>query len=700
MRRNGHHTKNLTQDGLRPYLPNHRMRGQELVGPCPMPDCDADDDGCYVRPDGGVFCRRCGPNGSDKTWLPAFLKQIGFPMNGQAARLVPVPDPEPAPVREFEHAEFDGPHLVLLHKLKIPVQTGWRKVSATEGEARKHLAAAKGHRIGVVPSSIGCFVIDIDVSKDLPADERQAEVARRREDHIKRLGPPLAVLDSASSKGAHLWYRFPTNATPSRFPTKATLDGDEYLYSAQQVAQCDYDRWVREVRDSVSDIEPDPDDVAKVLGIGPPEEAPLGLDKITEDQAARLFEGVADDEHWLYSAPHGAWMRFDPEGVWRPDTAGAGERLRAMGLPLNSAGRYRGALTLAAWAKEHREWDTSSVLTVPGGHVDLKTGDLLPPDPERFATLTTAVAPEKGRPELWLDTLGEIFNGDETIIRWLQRVFGYMLTPDTKLHRIFYFYGSGGNGKSLVAETLKGIMGDYGVPLTSNAVLKGRHEMHAAVYAKLIGKRLAVVGEVGRGTLDKERVQLLSGGDSMDVQFMRGDWFQMRPQCKLLLVGNEFPRLATVDQAMIRRLSVLAFERTFKGTDVKTDLPETLRAEWGRILQWGIEGAVQYHARAHIEDPAVVVNATTEYLREENTMASWFKEMCCEGSSTVAEILASVHAFYDAEGIRAKPTRQAIGRYLKSSGVIPYKSGARGWNIGLKEAQEGREPGSDDDIPF
>ena len=41
------------------------LRAGQFEGPCPRPECDARDDGFYVTPDGGAYCRKCCPDGSD-----------------------------------------------------------------------------------------------------------------------------------------------------------------------------------------------------------------------------------------------------------------------------------------------------------------------------------------------------------------------------------------------------------------------------------------------------------------------------------------------------------------------------------------------------------------------------------------------------------------------------------------------------------
>jgi putative DNA primase/helicase len=75
-------------------------------------------------------------------------------------------------------------------------------------------------------------------------------------------------------------------------------------------------------------------------------------------------------------------------------------------------------------------------------------------------TKITAVGPRGGCPR-FLAFLDRITGGDGELVSYLQRVLGCGLTGLTREHTLFFGYGTGANGKSVLLSTVAGILGDY-----------------------------------------------------------------------------------------------------------------------------------------------------------------------------------------------------------------------------------------------
>ena len=54
------------------------------------------------------------------------------------------------------------------------------------------------------------------------------------------------------------------------------------------------------------------------------------------------------------------------------------------------------------------------------------------------------------------------------------------------------------------------------------------------------------------------RIKQLTGRDRISARFMRQDFFEYDPQFKLAISGNNRPGLRTVDEAMRRRMNLIA----------------------------------------------------------------------------------------------------------------------------------------------
>jgi putative DNA primase/helicase len=102
-------------------------------------------------------------------------------------------------------------------------------------------------------------------------------------------------------------------------------------------------------------------------------------------------------------------------------------------------------------------------LNVLNGELDLRTGALHPHDPKH---LHTRLAPVPYDPAAvcprWHLFLAEIFPADSELWEFLRLLTGYLLTGDTREQAAFFLVGKGANGKSVLVETLRSLLGDYG----------------------------------------------------------------------------------------------------------------------------------------------------------------------------------------------------------------------------------------------
>ena len=274
--------------------------------------------------------------------------------------------------------------------------------------------------------------------------------------------------------------------------------------------------------------------------------------------------------------------------------------------------------------------------------VELKTGTIRPPRPEDYATKRTGAEPG-GDCSLWRKFLAEITNGDDELQRYLWRVAGYCLTGLTREHVMFFCYGTGANGKSVFMNTLAGVWGDYAVTAPMETFVATQNERHPTDLAGFRGARLVIAQETEQGRRWAEsKIKALTGGDPISARFMRQDFFTYTPQFKLLIAGNHKPGLRGVDEAIRRRLHLIPFNVTISEDKRDLMLGEKLKAEWGGILQWAIDGCLEWQ-RFGLAPPAAVRTATDAYLAAEDAFANWLEE-CCEQSSNAQTELRDLYA--------------------------------------------------------
>ncbi|MFD0980429.1 phage/plasmid primase, P4 family [Tropicimonas aquimaris] len=266
------------------------------------------------------------------------------------------------------------------------------------------------------------------------------------------------------------------------------------------------------------------------------------------------------------------------------------------------------------------------LLGTPGGTVDLRSGQLRPARRADMITRLTGCAPARGTPVRWLRFLSEVFDSDEELVAFTQRVAGYALTGATSEHKLFFAYGTGRNGKSVFLNTLFDIWGDYARRASSATFLNSHGDRHPTDLAGLQGARLVAASELPKGkTWDESVIKDLTGGDVITARYMRGDFFDFEPQMTLFIAGNNMPSFRGVDEAIRARMVLLPFTVTIPPEQRDKDLPAKLKAEAPQILQWAIDGAVQWRA-AGLQVPASVEAASAEYLDDEDTVGQFLAD--------------------------------------------------------------------------
>ena len=280
------------------------------------------------------------------------------------------------------------------------------------------------------------------------------------------------------------------------------------------------------------------------------------------------------------------------------------------------------------------QWDADPwLLNTPGGVIDLRTGEQRAHDPDDYCTHMTAVAPGGACPG-WQDFLSRVTGGDGELQSFLRRVAGYALTGSTAEHALFFLFGTGANGKSVFLSTIAGILADYHRTAAIETFVASAVERHPTDLASLRGARLVTATETEEGRRWAEaRIKALTGGDTIAARFMRQDFFEFVPQFKLVIAGNHKPGLRSVDEAMRRRLNLIPFTVTIPPKERDKELVEKLRAEWPGILQWMIDGCLDWQRRdgqrpAGLAAPKIVTDATADYLAEEDAVSSWIEERC------------------------------------------------------------------------
>jgi putative DNA primase/helicase len=415
-------------------------------------------------------------------------------------------------------------------------------------------------------------------------------------------------------------------------------------------------------------------------------------DVVTEDSAAQMFvERYAEKIRYCHST--GAW--FNWTGVrWQRDLTGwayqqARKLARDLGEDQDERGRKAiGKTSFASGVERFSRGDEVIAVTIdywdpdpwllgtPAGAVDLQTGQHRDPIRSNGITKSAGCVPlDCGCPR-WLQFLAETTGDDAGLIRFLQQWCGYCLTGITREHALVFVYGPGGNGKSVFLDVVTTVMGDYATTAPMDTLTAAFGERHPTDLAMLRGARLVTASETEQGRAWAEaRIKQMTGGDPIAARFMRQDFFNFRPAFKLFIVGNHKPVLRNVDEAARRRFNIVPF--VAKPATPDRELKQKLIEEGGAILQWMIEGCIDWQRNGLIRPDSVVV-PTDAYFSDQDLLGQWLED-CCDVQSGNPRIWDRSSDLFDswteyAHKAGDEPgTRKAFGQSMQRRGLEPYR---------------------------
>ena len=271
-------------------------------------------------------------------------------------------------------------------------------------------------------------------------------------------------------------------------------------------------------------------------------------------------------------------------------------------------------------------------LNCQNGIVNLRNGELMPHAPEFMMTkmCLSEYDIRNGKPKMWLKFLDDVCNGDQELIRYLQKCVGYSLTGSTREQCAFFLYGLGNNGKSTFLDTIADMLGNYAANAQPDTLMTKRNDMGGGAnsdIARLKSARFVVTEEPSEGVrLNEGLVKQLTGGGKVTCRFLFGDEFEYEPEFKIWIATNHKPVIRGTDVGIWRRIRLIPFEVNIPKEKVDKGLKYKLREEMPQILRWAVEGCMLY-AKEGLEMPACVRKATDEYKNEMDLLQT-FVDAC------------------------------------------------------------------------
>ena len=387
--------------------------------------------------------------------------------------------------------------------------------------------------------------------------------------------------------------------------------------------------------------------------VGAPNLTDLGNAK----RMIRLFQNVL-----LYCPTHGSWYVYD-ESRWKRDLDGAVARhakatvatifdeaatetdtgrqtsLRRHALRSESSRALSSMVALASTEIEvaipsHRLDSNPWVFNAQNGTLDLRSGQLHAHDRTDYITKVSNVAydPNATCP-LWDEFLSYAMEGDEEVVDFIHRFFGYCLTGLVTEQVLLFMEGTGSNGKTTALLMIMHVLGDYAIQGAPGLLLAKKSESHPTEVADLEGARFVANSEVEKGKPFAEAlIKQLTGSDPIKARRMRKDFWQFEPTHKLCIAANHRPIIKGNDEGIWRRVLRIPWNRSIPSEKKDPFFLDKLKEEAPGILRRLVEGCLEWQKHG-LNPPSKVTIATEEYREEMDVLSDFMEELCIIGES-------------------------------------------------------------------
>ena len=226
---------------------------------------------------------------------------------------------------------------------------------------------------------------------------------------------------------------------------------------------------------------------------------------------------------------------------------------------------------------------------------------------------------------------------------FIQRWFGLSMTGLTGEQKLAFFYGSGANGKSVLVDLMAKLMGDYSATAKIES-LTGRNRRSGGDatpdLVPLIGARMVRASEPEEGErLQEAKIKELTGGEPILIRALNEDFLEVNPKFKLTISGNHKPEIRGSDDGIWRRVMLVPFDVQIPQNERDPALVEKLWQERDGIMQWLIDGLVDY-LEGGLREPDAVLAATAEYREESDPLGNFLTD-CCIATGDAADSILS-----------------------------------------------------------
>jgi P4 family phage/plasmid primase-like protien len=242
------------------------------------------------------------------------------------------------------------------------------------------------------------------------------------------------------------------------------------------------------------------------------------------------------------------------------------------------------------------------------------------PDASNGNFWSLAVEPEDTPTPNFNTFLDFITCNDNELKGVIQELMGYCITPLHLRPSFFFLVGHGRNGKTLLQNVIKRIVGHKS---TANLPLESLNDV---TIERLADALVNIPSESQPGKFNEDLLKTLSGGESRDCNPKYRDAYTVKPVAKLIFALNRLPVTTDLSHGFWERAQIIPFKNTVQEGQEDPFYLRRFKDEWQGIANFAIKGLVRLVQQSGYYSKCKIIEDERKKYRTETSAIFLFIE--------------------------------------------------------------------------
>jgi len=259
---------------------------------------------------------------------------------------------------------------------------------------------------------------------------------------------------------------------------------------------------------------------------------------------------------------------------------------------------------------------------------------------------------------------------DKDTQRTIQETCGYLFIKGLKLEKVFFLYGTGANGKSVLFEVINGLIGDENI---SHYSLESLTDRSGYFRAKIKDKIVNYGTDIKLTNIDAGLFKTLASGEPVEARLPYCEPFTMSGYAKLIFNVNRLDN-ANIEHThgFYRRILIIPFDKTIADDKQDKSLHTKILSNKAGVLNWIIAGAKRVIENEDIFISQECHKFKARFIKETDSVALFLDYSGYEASEISTVYLSNIYANYKDfctdDGYRALG-KNNFGKRLQALGI-------------------------------